>query len=104
MLVLGLGELSEENLQTVEKPEETPIQDRFTPIAQGTEGVEDVIKGEQISKRDELEDALVLGEGRYEAHWSTEEDRLSASTDTSSGGSGALLLVVGAVILFTLYS
>jgi len=104
MLALGLGELSDESLENVEKPEETPIQDRFAPIAQGTEGVEAVIKGEKISKADQMEDALMLGDGRYEVHWSTEEDRLSASTASSGGGSGAMLLVVGAVVLWTLYS
>ncbi len=66
--------------------------------------MQDVIKGEKISKADQMEDALMLGEGRYEVHWSTEEDRLSASTASSAGGSGALLLVVGAVVLWALYS
>jgi len=104
MLALGLGELSDESLENVEKPEETPIQDRFSSVAHGTEGVEAVIKGEKISKADQMEDALMLGDGRYEVHWSTEEDRLSASTASSGGGSGAMLLVVGAVVLWTLYS
>ena len=104
MLALGLGELGDESLENVEKPEETPIQDRFSSVAHGTEGVQDVIKGEKISKADEMEDALMLGDGRYEVHWSTEEDRLSASTASSGGGSGAMLLVVGAIVLWTLYS
>ena len=105
MLALGLGELSDESLEHVETPEETPIQDRFSSVAHGTEGVQDVIKGEKISKADQMEDALMLGDGRYEVHWSTEEDRLSASAGASSGGgSGALLLVVGAAVLWALYS
>jgi hypothetical protein len=66
--------------------------------------VADVIQSEQISKADEMEDALMLGDGRYEVHWSTEEDRLSASTTSSGGGSGAMLLVVGALVLWTIYS
>jgi hypothetical protein len=104
MLTLGLGELSDESLQKVESPEETPIKDRFSAVAEGVEGVADVIQSEQISKADEMEDALMLGDGRYEVHWSTEEDRLSASTTSSGGGSGAMLLVVGALVLWTIYS
>jgi hypothetical protein len=104
MLTLGLGELSDESLQKVETPEVAQIQDRFSLVAQGTEGVTDVIKAEKISKADEMEDALIMGGGRYEAHWSTEEDRLSAGDASSGGGSGAMLLVVGAVVLWTLYS
>ena len=104
MLVLGLGELSEENLEKVEKPEETPIQDRFAVVAHGSEGVQDVIKAEQISKADEMETALMLGDGRYEVNWSTEEDRLDASGGSSGGGPGAMLLVVGAIVIWTLYT
>ena len=105
MLSLGLGELTDESLDKIETPEETPIQDRFSAVAQGAEGVPDVIKGEQISKADEMEDALMLGDGRYEVHWSTEEDRLSGDASSGGGGgSGTMLLVVGAIVLWTLYS
>ena len=65
----------------------------------------DVVLQEQISKNDEFEDNLIQGQGRYEAHWSTEEDRISKSSGSTSGsGSGAMLLVVGALLLWTVYS
>jgi hypothetical protein len=51
-----------------------------------------------------METALMLGDGRYEVNWSTEEDRLDASGGSSGGGPGAMLLVVGAIVIWTLYT
>jgi hypothetical protein len=105
MLALGLGELSSEKLKQLETPDTAGNIDNYAPVGIGTEGVSDVVLQEQISKNDEFEDNLIQGQGRYEAHWSTEEDRISKSSGATSGsGPGAMLLVVGALLLWTVYS
>jgi|TARA_B110000116_G_C16389643_1_gene382330 hypothetical protein len=105
MLALGLGELSSEKLKQLETPNTPQNIDNVAPIGTGTEGVSDVVLQEQIAKNDQLEDVLIQGQGRYEVeHWSTEEDRVSKNSGASSGSPGAMLLVVGALLLWTVYS
>ena len=105
MLTLGLGEFSSEKLIKIENPETPNDTDTFGAVAHGNEGVADVLRVEQIAENDQLEDALRLGDGAYEAHWSTEEDRVAIkSSEKSGGGPGALMLVGGVIILWALYS
>jgi hypothetical protein len=102
MLSLGLGEFTSEVLSKIETPTQ-PTVDKFAPVANGTEGVGDVELQEKIATNDSLEQALIIGEGAYEAHWSTEEDRLETQS-SGGGGPGVILLVIGAAVLFAAYS
>lgn len=102
MLALGLGEMTNESLTKLADKDE-PEYEIFKPVAVGNEGVAGDDMLQKISMADELENRTVLHGVRQEAHWSTEEDRIESESGGDGGGSGAMLLVVGAAILFAVY-
>jgi hypothetical protein len=104
MLSLGLGELPDEDLRTIETPDDRPFDPQHSGVVEGEEGVVGVERSEDIAVADQLEEALQTTGSRYDVHWSTEEDRLAESNrGGGGGGSGTMMLVLCVGILWAVY-